>query len=67
MVSLSGGTEPTDALPHSENFTVACHVHGTGLIGFLPGSWDHLSCQLLDHLSACCGSGFLVLPLDLRF
>ncbi|MDP3971426.1 MAG: hypothetical protein Q8P61_00750, partial [Candidatus Nanopelagicales bacterium] len=47
--------------------TVACHVHGTGLIGFLPGSWDHLSCQLLDHLSACCGSGFLVLPLDLRF
>lgn len=28
---------------------VACHEHGTGLSGSLPGSWDHLDCQSWDH------------------
>ena len=28
---------------------VACHEHGTGVAGFLPGSWDHLDCQSWDH------------------
>lgn len=28
---------------------VACHEDGTGVAGFLPGSWDHLGCQSWDH------------------
>ncbi len=28
---------------------VACHEHGTGVAGYLPGSWDHLDCQSWDH------------------
>lgn len=42
---------------------VACHEHGTGVAGFLPGSWDHLGCQLWDH-RACRVGGSLVSSLD---
>ena len=34
---------------------VACHEHGTALSGFLPGSWDHLGCQLWDHPARLVG------------
>lgn len=34
---------------------VACHEHGTGLSGFLPGSWDHLGCQSWDHPARLAG------------
>jgi len=35
--------------------SVACHEHGTALSGFLPGSWDHLGCQLWDHPARLVG------------
>ena len=44
---------------------VACHEHGTGVAGFLPGSWDHLDCQSWDH-PACRAGGFWVGSLDRR-
>ncbi len=34
---------------------VACHEHGTALSRFLPGSWDHLGCQLWDHPARLVG------------
>ena len=44
---------------------VACHEHGTGVAGFLPGSWDHLDCQSWDH-PACRAGGSWVSSLDRR-
>ena len=44
---------------------VACHEHGTGVAGFLPGSWDHLDCQSWDH-PACRAGGSWVGSLDRR-
>ena len=44
---------------------VACHEHGTGVAGFLPGSWDHLDCQSWDH-PACLAGGSWVGSLDRR-
>ena len=44
---------------------VACHEHGTGVAGFLPGSWDHLDCQLWDHPARRVG-GLVDGSLDLR-
>jgi len=38
---------------------VACHEHGAGLSGFLPGSWHHLACQSWDHRARWV-LGFLV-------
>lgn len=35
--------------------TVACHEYGTTVGGFLPGSWDHLNCQLWDHPASLAG------------
>ncbi len=41
---------PRNRVTHdSKASCVACHEHGTVLSGFLPGSWDHLDCQLWDH------------------
>jgi site-specific recombinase XerD len=34
---------------------VACHVHGTALIGFLPASWGHPVCQSWDHPARLAG------------
>ena len=45
--------------------SVACHEHGTGVAGFLPGSWDHLDCQSWDH-PACRAGGSWVGSLDRR-
>ena len=39
--------------------SVACHEHGTALSGFLPGSWDHLDCQLWDHPARLAGRFFV--------
>lgn len=38
---------------------VACHEHGTGVGGFLPGSWDHLGCQLWDHPARLVGGSWV--------
>ena len=45
--------------------SVACHEHGTGVAGFLPGSWDRLDCQSWDH-PACRAGGSWVGSLDRR-
>ena len=51
--------------PTSPGEDVACHEHGTGVAGFLPGSWDHLDCQSWDH-PACRAGGSWVSSLDRR-
>ncbi len=38
---------------------VACHEHGTGLTGFLPGSWDHLGCQSWGHRARRIGGSLV--------
>ena len=50
---------------HTRKGDVACHEHGTGVAGFLPGSWDHLDCQSWDH-PACRAGGSWVGSLDRR-
>lgn len=56
---------PLKALGAMGGAGVACHGHGTALNGFLPGSWDHLDCQLWDHPARLAGGSWLR-PFDHR-
>lgn len=59
MLTRLGGYCPPSTNHQRFNLTgansVACHEHGTGLTGFLPGSWDHLGCQSWDHPARLAG------------
>ena len=45
--------------PVPEFAAVACHEHGTSVAGFLPGSWDHLGCQLWDRPARRAGGSWV--------